>query len=61
MMLDDMVQVYNIDLASADVRFIKALIAGDPNRVSCVYGYLVAVSFLTYLQRKAVLVRDRCE
>ena len=35
MMFDDLVAKNNIDLPRNDIRFIKALIAGDPN--SCLY------------------------
>ena len=47
MMFDDLVVKNNIDLPKSDIRFIKALIAGDPN--SCMYafqGCYISVCFM---------------
>jgi len=53
MMFDDLVTKNNIDLPKNDIRFIKALIAGDPD--SCLYvlqGATISVRFVRYFQRQ---------
>ena len=46
MMFDDLVSKNHIDLPENDIRFIKALIAGDPN--ICLYAFQGCFSFSAF-------------
>lgn len=65
-MFDDMVDTYQLDITPEEVTIVKALIAGEQDRCSCVLVSF-SCSGLDVLMRRqarkddAVLVRDRGE
>jgi hypothetical protein len=69
MMFDDLVAKNNIYLPENDIRFIKALITGNPGGCSCVYRFFAHSVFFTSRDifqgeqpsRKTVFIRNRCK
>jgi len=53
MMFDDLVAKNNIDLPENDIRFIKALIAGDPSSCSYALQDIVLSVLFTYIHRNS--------